>query len=270
VSHPEGWYWIIPLRDDVYSVGFVTHKSRFVERRGDYSSDEQLLLDIIDESDTVKDLIAHGEFQGKTRIEPDYSYVADSFCGPGYFIVGDAACFLDPLLSTGVHLALYSGTLAAASVIATARGDISELEAQGFYESRYRNAYARLLVLVSGVYEQYRGKDNYFWLAQRLVRDRERPIERSNKAFVEIVAGLTDVHDATTGGSDGVRELIEEAEEVALGSKRSDGEGHGDAPFAPLRIEPSDLYDAGSGLYLVTTPELGIGRTAAVEQEAPA
>lgn len=268
VSHPEGWYWVIPLRNELFSVGFVTHKKRFVERRGSYSSDTQLLLDIIAESDTVQDLVSGGEFQGEVRIEPDYSYVADSFCGPGYFIVGDAACFLDPLLSTGVHLALFSATLASASIVATARGDITELEAQGFYESRYRNAYARLLVLVSGVYEQYRGKDSYFWLAQRLVRDRKRVADRSNKAFVEIVAGLTDVHDASTGESEGVREMIEEARNVALAP--TEGHGPDGAPFAPLRIEPSDLYDAGSGLYLVTTPELGIGRTAPVEEEAHA
>lgn len=273
ISHPEGWYWVIPLRNDRFSVGFVTHKTHFKERRAGYDSDQRLLLDVIDESDTIKQLLAEGTFDSEVHIEPDYSYVADSFCGPGYFIVGDAACFLDPLLSTGVHLALYSGTLAAASIGAAARGEVTDVEAQSFYESRYRNAYARLLVLVSGVYEQYKGKQSYFWLAQRLVRDEDEQAavqEPSEAAFVEIVAGLTDVRDATTGATDGVREMIRQARETALaGTAVASGDGEdAHAGFAPLRIEASDLYDAASGLYLVTTPQLGIGRTEAVQPGA--
>jgi len=54
---------------------------------------------------------------------------SDRFCGPGYMLVGDAACFLDPLLSTGVHLAQYSAMIAAASIISAIKGEVSEHEA---------------------------------------------------------------------------------------------------------------------------------------------
>ena len=59
-------------------------------------------------------------------LETDYSYAAETFCGPGFFLCGDAACFLDPLLSTGVHLAMLSALLGAASVASLLRGEVSE------------------------------------------------------------------------------------------------------------------------------------------------
>jgi len=258
ISHPDGWYWVIPLREDRYSVGFVTHKNNFVERRPQYESPEEMLLSIVGESETVSDLVSTGTFTGQARIEQDFSYVADHFCGDGYYIVGDAACFLDPLLSTGVHLALYSAMLAAAAVLAEDRGQVKPEEALAFYETLYRNAYARLLVLVSGVYEQYKGKDSYFWLAQRMVRERERA-EHSNAAFVSIVAGLSDLDDASVAGGTAVTDgLLDEAER-AVEHVNANAPG-GAASLAPLRIDPSDLHDRATGLYLITKPELGIGR----------
>jgi flavin-dependent dehydrogenase len=260
ISHPEGWYWVIPLRDGVHSVGFVTHQTNFLDKRQKYGSNEEMLLSIVDDSDTVRDLMTGGVFERPVRIEQDFSYVADRFCGPGHYEVGDAACFLDPLLSTGVHLALYSAMLASASILATVRGEVTEDEAAGFYETLYRNAYARLLVLVSGVYEQYEGKDSYFWLAQRMVREKERlRTDGSNAAFVEIVAGLSDLRDAGAAEGAGVMTgLVEEAERA---QRRVDANLEDGKPsnLAPLRIDPSDLHDVASGLFLVTKP-LGIGR----------
>jgi flavin-dependent dehydrogenase len=260
ISHPEGWYWVIPLRKDRHSVGFVTHRKTFRERRGTFSSPEEMLLSVVDESSTVRDLLREGTFEPPVRIEQDYSYVADKFCGPNHFIVGDAACFLDPLLSTGVHLALYSGMLAAAAIISLDRGEVTDEEAQGFYETLYRNAYARLFLLVSGVYEQYQGKDSYFWLAQRLVNEDGSLPEPSNAAFVEIVAGLSDLRDAGMGRVvDHARVLAEEVDQLRKKAARAP-HGEDTHGFAPLRIETNDLYQASTGLYLRTSPELGIGR----------
>ncbi|MFE0104519.1 NAD(P)/FAD-dependent oxidoreductase [Streptomyces sp. NPDC059009] len=259
VSTPDGWFWVIPLKDGKFSIGFVTHKTRFVERRKEFSSDDEMLLTLVHESETVRKQLAGAEFIGPTRVEQDYSYVADSFCGPGYFLVGDAACFLDPLLSTGVHLAMYSAVLAAASVIGVDGGQINEREAQGFYESLFRNAYARLIVLVSGVYEQYAGTESYFWLAQRLVREKER-YDRPNGAFAEISAGLSDLRDAADArGTSAMPELIEEADQARQRADENAPEGQ-TANLSALRIEPSDLYDDASGLYLVTHPALGVKR----------
>ncbi|MFI0738280.1 NAD(P)/FAD-dependent oxidoreductase [Streptomyces sp. NPDC021100] len=279
IGAPDGWYWVIPLRDDRYSVGFVCHQDRFLERRKEHADLEAMLASLVQENPTVRDLMAEGEYQPGVRVEQDFSYVADSFHGPGYYLAGDAACFLDPLLSTGVHLALYSGMLAATSVLATVNEDVTEKEAGAFYESLYRNAYQRLFTLVSGVYQQQAGKAAYFGLADAMVP--ERATEEYEQvdgavAFAELVAGLADIHDAVTGTHEdhahqaqaqavalpednSVRQLLAAAENARLMAEA----GTPSAPVseAPGKMDAHDLYDPATGLYLRTTPTLGIGRS---------
>jgi flavin-dependent dehydrogenase len=270
ISSPEGWYWVIPLRDDLYSVGFVTHQTRFLQRRPEFASLEDMFRALVAESATVSELVAAGDFAGPVRVEQDFSYVADRFCGPGYFVAGDAACFLDPLLSTGVHLAMYSGLLAAASITATVNGDVGEAEARGFFEALYRNSYTRLLAMVSAVYRQYRGRASYFWLAQRLLRTEPapRPDGGAHNAFASITAGLSDLEDAgTSGGTAPMNELVVAAHTAELRAA-------GDVPaagstLAPMRMDANDLYDAATGLYLVTHPALGIRRARHAADSAP-
>ncbi|MFI6444911.1 NAD(P)/FAD-dependent oxidoreductase [Kitasatospora sp. NPDC050543] len=260
LSAPDGWYWVIPLKDDRLSVGFVTHQSNFVERRKTFASTEAMLEKLVGESETVSSLLAEARFGGPTRVEQDFSYVADTFCGPGHFMVGDAACFLDPLLSTGVHLAMYSAMLAAASILAVEDGDVGEDQALAFYEATYRHTYSRLLVLVAGVYQQYQGKDSYFWLAQRMVKERES-FTRPNDAFTELTSGLTDLRDAEERpGRAEVQALREEAERARLGADRA-AAGAGRPGLAVFRLEASDLYDEETGLHLVTGPRLGLRKS---------
>ncbi|MFC4056742.1 NAD(P)/FAD-dependent oxidoreductase [Planomonospora corallina] len=263
ISSPDGWYWVIPLSGGVHSVGFVTHQDNFLARRSEFSSLEEMLPTLVGESETVAELVAGGGFQGKVRVEQDFSYSADGFCGPGYFMAGDSACFLDPLLSTGVHLAMYSGMLAAASILSTREGEVAEHEALAFYESLYRNAYGRLFSMVAGFYEQYRGKASYFWLAQRLARGQYPELMRRRSrseeappdaAFASLTSGLTDLDDATRVGGTAPLDAKVLAAEVAAGAA--------DQPI-PVRMGLNDLYDATSGLYLVTAPRLGIARAAA-------
>lgn len=279
VSRPDGWYWIIPLRNNRYSVGFVCHQSRFLEIKKTQPSLEQMWQTLVEESTTVHGLLKNGTPLPGVRVEQDFSYVADSFCGPGYFAVGDAACFLDPLLSTGVHLAMYSGMLAAASISSLHRGEVSEAEAQSFYESLFRNAYQRLFAMVSGVYQQYMGKASYFDLAQTLVREPEAGTdENAEGAFGELIAGVTDlreaadeygrgtapidavIEEAAEGPQNAVQELLAAAEEARLSAA-------GKVPnlpmsSAPMKVDANELYDAATGLYLSVSPELGIRRAA--------
>ncbi|MBV9452011.1 MAG: tryptophan 7-halogenase [Streptosporangiaceae bacterium] len=287
ISSPEGWYWVIPLSGDRFSVGFVTHQTRFLQRKASYPSLTAMFADLVAQSGTVADLMRGARHDGRVRVEQDFSYSASRYCGPGYFIVGDAACFLDPLLSTGVHLALYSGMLAATSILATRNGDVTGLEAQGFFESLYRNAYSRLFAMVSGFYQQYRGRAGYFWLAQRLARGQlvgnghdnsktdgsrvdnsKRPGNGNGNgarggarggAFAAITAGLADLHDASrAGGTAPMAELAAAA--VQAGQRASAAVPAAGSTLAPMMMDANDLYDAATGLYLVTSPTLGIRR----------
>ncbi len=134
-----GWAWFIPFLDGTSSVGFVLSSSVvgarirdaravFGERPGpaprEYAarSDEQnarlvqIFEDAVESSPWMKRFTA-----GAPRIEPvraaaDYSFRVEKLAGDGWIVLGDAAGFLDPLFSTGAHLAMGGAVRAAAAI----------------------------------------------------------------------------------------------------------------------------------------------------------
>ncbi len=64
-----------------------------------------------------------------------------------------------------------------------------------FYDKSYRQAYLRFLVFLSAFYDVGRGKDSYFWEAQRLSPD-DVGTEDLKLAFLKLVTGLRDMSDA--------------------------------------------------------------------------
>jgi flavin-dependent dehydrogenase len=269
VSAPDGWWWHIPLGDTRYSVGVVTHRSKFIESRRAYDSLGDYYLDRLKQTEVIQTLTARAVQVAPVKAEQDYSYVSDRFCGPGYMIVGDAACFLDPLLSTGVHLAQYSGMIAAASVLSIARKEVNETEGYAFFEYVYRRAYIRMLVLVSRLYQSYKGKDDYFWSAQKLVHEKihtDEPI----RSFTDISAGLTDITEAADIDTRVLSErLMLEAEDAqdARAAEVDTINLHSldlSATWGPWRnLEGVDT--SWSNLSLATSPALGLRRTAGAQ-----
>ncbi|NTW43847.1 MAG: NAD(P)/FAD-dependent oxidoreductase [Anaerolineaceae bacterium] len=191
-SIPNGWLWGIPLSNDTMSIGAVMHKNVFRDNKT--KSLETLYAEAIEASPLLKKIVKNGEMISGVSSETDYSYASDKFCGPGYFMIGDAACFLDPLLSSGVHLATMSAMLAAASITSFDRGDVTLEEAQGFFENSYRQAYLRFLVFLSAFYDVGRTKESYFWEAQR-VTQQDVPSDFIKLAFLNLVTGVKDLSE---------------------------------------------------------------------------
>jgi flavin-dependent dehydrogenase len=198
-SIPFGWIWAIPLHDGKLSVGVVMHKSRMKELREDHDLDA-IYRQGVESSPIISRMVAPGELTGSLRTETDYSYAAGSFSGPGYYLVGDAACFLDPLLSTGIHLATFSGLVAAASIASALRGEVDEAEAGEFFGASYRRAYMRMLVVVSAFYRMHAGRDVYFKQAQALTSHDYCKGELT-AAFVNVVSGVEDLRDMSEATS---------------------------------------------------------------------
>src|SRR5262249_10570233 len=96
----------------------------------------------------MSSLLQAAQHDQTVRAEQDYSYVSDRFCGPGYAILGDSACLLDPLLCTAGHLAPHGRPVPPPWIATTLRGDLSTPEAMCFIDYAHRRAYTRLLVLV--------------------------------------------------------------------------------------------------------------------------
>lgn len=254
-SVPDGWFWGIPLHDGTYSVGLVTSKKRFAERRDAAGGDlRKMYADAIAECARIGDLVAPAELVSELKIEQDYSYACDRFAGPGWMMAGDSACFLDPLLSTGVHLATFSALLAAASIGSVARGEIDEAEAARFYDRAYRQSYERLLVLVSLLYGSYQ-REAHLFQAEKLTR-RERRMLELYESFLQVVSGVEDLADARESGLDAIAARLASGADVG---------GHNQA----MDSMPDSERSAVGGLYLAYEPRLGLRRVSGAPAPTP-
>jgi len=252
-STPGGWFWSIPLSNGTTSIGLVTGRDRFNQLRGQLGGIRGVYDAALAECpEILRQTTGATPVDGEMRVEQDYSYVAESFTGPGWFLSGDAACFLDPLLSTGVHLATYSAMLAAASLGSVLRGDVDESEAAEFYSTVYRHAYERLLVLVSVFYESYRGKDHHFYNAQRLSPSDRDELDLQH-AFDRIITGIADLEDA--------KDVYRRVHDHLTGAQSGDPN-----PLANLnkvheqKQAPMNPANAVGGLYLSFAPVLCLKR----------
>jgi 2-polyprenyl-6-methoxyphenol hydroxylase-like FAD-dependent oxidoreductase len=59
---------------------------------------------------------AGATFPAENNVGADFSYRCRPYAGPGYFLAGDAATFLDPIFSTGICLAMVGATEAARGI----------------------------------------------------------------------------------------------------------------------------------------------------------
>ncbi|HLQ28677.1 MAG TPA: NAD(P)/FAD-dependent oxidoreductase [Ktedonobacteraceae bacterium] len=267
-SVDDGWIWGIPLHNGTMSVGLVTHKETFKEKRQQSATPEQIYMEAIDSCPLIKGLVEEGELVTKISAEQDYSYLSDVLAGPGYCLAGDAACFIDPLLSTGVHLATFSGMLAAASISSMLRGEVTVEEATTFYAQSYRHAYLRLVVIVSGLYQQYNGKQSYFWEAQQLSHHDYGNGNDLNEAFLHVVSGMEDLLDTQDSPGEPVEvspdgHVLDTKQRKVLTSSEAQEEANlarsqlYNKVFMRFSLSPDTAVD---GLYVTSAPRLGLAR----------
>jgi len=254
-SLAEGWTWTIPLHDGTTSVGLVVHEKYFQERKKT-ASVQEIFHEGISRSRLASEAIEGAELVSEIRVEGDYSYLSDVLAGPGYFLSGDSAAFLDPLLSSGVHLATYSGMLAAASIGSIIRGEISEEDAVTFYSTCYREHYLRWMLIVSTFYDQNSGKETYFWEAQRLSTGDLNAAD-AKLAFTHVVAGVEDLKEA--GQTELLAAVSNRMRENLSHNAVDGGDGAAPTPFSDL-IREEDLrgLPTAMGYRVVTEPRLGI------------
>jgi hypothetical protein len=106
--------------------------------------------------------------------------------GDGYILVGDAACFVDPLFSSGVHLALMAGVLAAAYVTTALKAPDMREAAGRVYKDLYYKEYGHFHDMAALFYASNRTVDSYFWEARRLLGHSDLS---PRQAFIHAVAG---------------------------------------------------------------------------------
>jgi flavine halogenase len=154
-----GWVWAIPLHDGTLSVGVVVHVDELQRMRSEMGDLDAIYHDGLRRAPKVTEMLAGAELTEPVRSWRDYSYVSDAFAGPGYRLVGDAAAFIDPLFSTGVHMALLGAASSAATIASHERGEIDEATAIAFHDRCIRKNYVRFSIIVSAMYKQIRRQD---------------------------------------------------------------------------------------------------------------
>src|SRR5256885_11651388 len=110
----NGWFWYIPLENDITSVGIVADPDYLHKGRG-----KDLAKIFYEEIEKVES--CRRRVEGATRTDKiysiiDYSYRSKNCAGDGFILIGDAYGFLDPIYSSGVLLALKMAELAADSI----------------------------------------------------------------------------------------------------------------------------------------------------------
>jgi FAD-dependent halogenase len=184
----DGWFWYIPLSDTLTSVGAVVAKENAAKFKNGH---ESALYGFIDACPQIKDLLSsatrvtEGQY-GEVRVRKDYSYCNTKFWAPGLVLVGDAACFIDPVFSSGVHLSTYSAFIAALSINTCLKVQLSEERCFEEFELRYRREFGRFYDFLIAFYDIDQDLDSYYWTARKVINSEEK----GNEAFIQLVSGL--------------------------------------------------------------------------------
>nr|ACY25438.1 putative halogenase [uncultured microorganism] len=185
-AYEHGWSWAIPLPRDVMSVGVVVDAQWAAEQLAGQSPGDFYERQLKQTSRTAA-MLSTGRMLDAPRIIRDWSYTSQRLVGDGYILVGDAACFIDPLFSSGVHLALSSAVLAAAYVSSALRQPDLREPAAEVYTQLYMQQYHQFREMAALFYASNRTSDSYFWQARRIVRQPDDVAPR--EAFIAAVAG---------------------------------------------------------------------------------
>jgi flavin-dependent dehydrogenase len=129
----HGWYWLIPLRDGVMSIGAVCFPEYLKQRRG---KNEEFLMQTLQATPSVWKRMANAERIAPVHVTGNYSYSCSRMHGPGWVMVGDAYAFLDPVFSSGVYLGMNSAEHACGVVDGALRDPASETALQAAMAKR--------------------------------------------------------------------------------------------------------------------------------------
>lgn len=173
-SAPKGWFWWIPMGDSELgdaSVGLVSGQ----EFKDEYTAKgiEAFFAECYDETPYIQELLGPDAVQTQPmRAITDWAYTCDRMAGPGFFLVGDSACFLDPMLSTGVSMAMLSGYSAAACMRTILEAPEHEAGAVDFYNQNYQRMWQ---VSRDFLHYFYAGnssakQDEIFWQARSMLK----------------------------------------------------------------------------------------------------
>jgi flavin-dependent dehydrogenase len=179
----RGWFWLIPFSDGRSSAGAVVSSAWMRARSG--RAPEDLFAEAVAQAPSMRAMLDGSRPVFAPRATADFSFTVSAMHGEGWLAVGDAAGFIDPLFSTGAHLAM-SGGLRAARAIDEAMKDGDQRAAR--FDAWAHEMRAGSELFLGAVQAFYAGD-----LADSLFAEPQHPFLR--RAITSLLAG--DVFDRT-------------------------------------------------------------------------
>ena len=184
-SYRYGWLWSIPLHTGRTSVGAVVDS--VIGQEGIQQNGAKAFLEgQLAHSNQTRAMLEDSQMDSEPTVVRDWSYTAEKLYGPGYIMAGDAACFVDPLFSSGVHLALMSGVLASAYVTTALNAPSLTDDAGQVYQETYLKEYNQFREMARLFYSSNLSAESYFWEARRIT---EKDHYSPRHSFIQAVAG---------------------------------------------------------------------------------
>ncbi len=103
----QSWSWHIPFKGETTSVGIVFSKESFKK----FKNEDDKILACMNEHPNFKDIMKNATALNKEGQAANYSYSSGRKISDRWIMLGDAATFLDPVFSSGVHISLISSRM---------------------------------------------------------------------------------------------------------------------------------------------------------------
>jgi flavin-dependent dehydrogenase len=185
VAEDRHWLWLFPLTAERTSVGVIR-----LDTNERVTDSEAAFMQAIAESPAIADVLG----PAARRVTPvhtqrDWSYRVERVHGAGWMAVGDAAGFIDPVLSSGVFLAMHSAARAAQAAIDVVSNGASESDALKAYGTHHADLFSNLLRIVRFFYQRNLHRDDYFWESKRILLTKGTEL-KPQRAFLALTSGL--------------------------------------------------------------------------------
>jgi flavin-dependent dehydrogenase len=191
-AEETGWFWSIPFKDGRTSIGAVVASGWIKKRKVPGAPIQNLYDQAIAESPAMQRIVSGAKQSMPAAAAADFSFRVRDLAGPGWLVIGDAGGFIDPLFSTGAHLAMYGGFHAANTIAdALSRGALK----QGDFVAWAALVRKGAELFLGSVQAFYRGS-----LTPYLFADDQHPFLR--RAITSMLAG-----DVFTGDERWAREM---------------------------------------------------------------
>jgi flavin-dependent dehydrogenase len=148
----KGWFWYIPLHDDIISVGVVADGDYLLKNRANKDM-EATYFEEVSLAPGLQPLIANATRCDIFRVQKEYTYRAKQAAGNGWCLIGDAFGFLDPLYSSGLLLAMTSATMASDAIDEALRANDTSEASLRRWEKPFVQGMNRIRRLVCEFYD---------------------------------------------------------------------------------------------------------------------